>query len=62
MNTNLLSYFKHSYLFLDYVKMSSTWGQSAWFKSFQFKPSETKRSAFYSVFTQKTNPQETFHK
>ena len=48
MNTN--------FLINNYVKMSSTWGQSAWFilKSLVFtrtrlvKPSETKRSAFHS--------------
>lgn len=37
------------------VKMSSTWGQSAWSKSYKMKtnlfwPSETTRSAFYSMF------------
>jgi hypothetical protein len=35
------------------VKMSSTWGQSAWFKSYKkyvFGPSETTCSAFYSIF------------
>ena len=54
MNTNL-------YFLLDYVKMSSTGGQSAWFKLF-IKPSETTRSAFYSLFTKTTKPQDTFHK
>ena len=49
------------------VKMSSTWGQSAWSKSYKMKtnlfwPSETTRSAFYSLFTKTTKPQDTFHK
>lgn len=55
MNTNLPS-------MLDFVKMSSTWGQFAWFISLSYKPSETTRSAFYSVFSQTTKPQDTFNK
>ena len=71
MNTNLNT-------IIDYVKMSSTWGQSAWFmnitiqylfysffklmKELYHKPSETTRSAFYSVFSKNPNPQETFNK
>lgn len=38
----------------NFVKMSSTWGQSAWI-SMTKNPSETKRSAFYSVFTKTTS-------
>ena len=34
------------------VKMSSTWGQSAWNKNI---PSETTRSAFYSIFTKNSS-------
>lgn len=78
MNTNLI-------FLLDFVKMSSTWGQSAWFmyiflnkylspknnnksnfyKKFSLlkhKPSETTRSAFYSMFSKTSNPKETFNK
>jgi len=45
------------------VKMSSTWGQSAWFKSYKkyvFGPSETTRSAFYSMLA-KNSPENVFH-
>lgn len=42
----------------NFVKMSSTWGQSAWVSSNRV-PSETTRSAFYSVFS-KTTSQTTF--
>ena len=38
----------------NFVKMSSTWGQSAWISIIRI-PSETKRSAFYSVFTNTTS-------
>lgn len=82
MNTNLIS-------LLDFVKMSSTWGQSAWFmyllikkclflmkylfsnisflfykkfSLFKHKPSETTRSAFYSMFYKTSNPKDTFNK
>ena len=46
------------------VKMSSTWGQSAWSKSYKMKtnlfwPSETTRSAFYSMFA-KNSPMNVF--
>lgn len=51
MNTFLTS--------LENVKMSSTWGQSAWSRN---RPSETTRSAFYSVFTKTTKPLESFYK
>lgn len=46
------------------VKMSLTRGQSAW-HSIQIKarmPSETTRSAFYSVFTKTAEPIDAFHK
>lgn len=52
------------------VKMSSTWGQSAWFKTYKkyfktykkyvFGPSETTRSAFYSMLA-KNSPENVFH-
>lgn len=35
--------------------MSSTWGQSAWVSTHTIIPSETTRSAFYSVFTKTTS-------
>ena len=44
------------------VKMSSTWGQSAWFKTYKkyvFGPSETTRSAFYSMLA-KNSPMNVF--
>nr|WBU10750.1 LAGLIDADG homing endonuclease [Malassezia caprae] len=43
MNTSLMK---------ENVKMSSTWGQSAWKYMF---PSETTRSAFYSIFTKNSS-------
>nr|UBU96507.1 hypothetical protein [Malassezia furfur] len=55
MTTNLLSQY-------DYVKMSSTWGQSAWFNHIQFKPSETTRNAFYSLFSKSNNSFDHFAK
>nr|AUN28277.1 hypothetical protein [Malassezia yamatoensis] len=61
MNTNF-------FLFFNYVKMSSTWGQSAWFIKNFYKSSETTRSAFYSqnifysIFSKNTNLKDTFYK
>nr|WBU10881.1 hypothetical protein [Malassezia psittaci] len=64
MNTNFLN-------IINYVKMSSTWGQSAWFiikyiyiniLDYFNKSSETTRSAFYSIFTKNTNLKDTFYK
>lgn len=47
----------------NFVKMSSTWGQSAWVSSHNRIPSETTRSAFYSVFAKiKTTSPTTFSK
>lgn len=53
----------NTYLFnvKDKVKMSLTWGQSAWFKN-NYKSSETTRSAFYSVFAKTTQPVNIFYK
>lgn len=47
--------------FLVNVKISSTWGQSAWPKIY-FGSSETKRGAFYSMFTKIPQSTEIFHK
>ena len=60
MNTFLMKY----KMMKENVKMSSTCGQSAWFKSYKkyvFGPSETTRSAFYSIFT-KNSSYNSFHK
>ncbi|SHO80167.1 putative LAGLIDADG homing endonuclease (mitochondrion) [Malassezia sympodialis ATCC 42132] len=48
----------NTFLMKENVKMSSTWGQSAWKNIF---PSETTRSAFYSIFT-KNSSYNSFHK
>ena len=59
MNTFLMKY----KMMKENVKMSSTWGQSAWFKSYKkyvFGPSETTRSAFYSMLA-KNSPENVFH-
>lgn len=45
------------------VKMSLKQGQSAWHSICVNRvPSETTRSAFYSIFTKSTQPTNTFHK
>lgn len=59
MNTFLMKY----KMMKENVKMSSTWGQSAWFKTYKkyvFGPSETTRSAFYSMLA-KNSPENVFH-
>ena len=61
MNTFLMKY----KMMTENVKMSSTWGQSAWSKSYKMKtnlfwPSETTRSAFYSMLA-KNSPENVFH-
>lgn len=54
MTTNLLFQY-------DYVKMSSTRGQSAWFTKYR-KSSEAKRNAFFSLFTKSPDPYDDFSK
>lgn len=55
----ILMYVKmNTFLMKENVKMSSTWGQSAWKNIFL---SETTRSAFYSIFT-KNSSYNSFHK
>ena len=57
MTTHLLSIL----IISEKVKMSLTWGQSAW-SNISNGPSEATCSAFYSVFTKTTNPLDKFHK
>ena len=61
----LFSYFKSNFfstlnlILSDKVKKSSTWGQSAWSSN---RPSETTRSAFFSIFTRNNTSIESFYK